>query len=227
MTPPIEDIKVTPENAKDLTDEEIDIVVTEKQTRLSANLSDSKEKKESKETVTKSLEFEEDTFKIDSTWWDVIERKGWGYSGKSEMFKVKISPDRDVYEFLEWPQKWEQIFCYYKSFIKYVAADKKCTVEQAEDKYLLSKYEFLHILNMRERREKISEYDQTREFVSNNLEQHMAGYFDNREKRFYSVGSRASFWLIDEGCALNRNWEVHRLEKNRIGCSGRLLKRKF
>jgi hypothetical protein len=56
---------------------------------------------------------------------------------------------------------------------------------------------------MRERREKISEYDQQREFFSNNLEQHMAGYFDKDE--FNSVGSRASFWLIDEGCVLNES----------------------
>jgi hypothetical protein len=26
---------------------------------------------------------------------------------------------------------------------------------------------------------------------------------------------------------LNESWEIRRLEKNRIGCSGRLLKRKF
>ena len=43
MTPPIEEINVTPENAKDLTDEEIDIVVAEKQRRISANFNDSKE----------------------------------------------------------------------------------------------------------------------------------------------------------------------------------------
>lgn len=46
--------------------DEMNDVVDEKQERLSTNLGDSKE---SKETLTKSLEFEEDTFKIDSKGW--------------------------------------------------------------------------------------------------------------------------------------------------------------
>lgn len=57
MTPPLkwlnEEIKITPENAKDLTDEEMDIVVAEKQRRLSANLGDSEELKEEIEEIQK------------------------------------------------------------------------------------------------------------------------------------------------------------------------------
>ncbi len=106
MTPPIEDIKVTPENAKDLTDEEIDIVVTEKQERLSANLGDSKETKEKTE---KFPELDKENFRIDSSWWK--EENWcihWNEEGKS--VRVKVHPSRQAFEYLEWNYKWEQLF---------------------------------------------------------------------------------------------------------------------
>lgn len=70
MVPPIE-TAITPENVKNLTDAEIDIVLNSERAkaRIAANFiapESKKPKKESKETLTKSLEFEKDTFKISS-----------------------------------------------------------------------------------------------------------------------------------------------------------------
>jgi len=59
MTPPIEEIKVTPENVKNLTDEELDIIVVEKKARLTSNL------KDSKEFVEKIPEIDKFNYKID------------------------------------------------------------------------------------------------------------------------------------------------------------------
>ena len=43
---------------------------------------------------------EEENFKIDSTDWEEIE--GWNW--------IKVNPEWDVREYLEWKQKWEQLF---------------------------------------------------------------------------------------------------------------------
>jgi hypothetical protein len=56
------------------------------------------EKKESKEKVEKSLEFEKDTFKIDSTGWKEEKRKVYN---QSKPVKVKVNATGDVVEYIE------------------------------------------------------------------------------------------------------------------------------
>ncbi len=60
MVPPItSSVSITPENVKDLTDKELDLVVAEKQRRITTNF------KDSQESAEKIPELEKENHKID------------------------------------------------------------------------------------------------------------------------------------------------------------------
>ncbi len=176
-----------------------------KKEEIATNLSS-----ESKEVAKKSLEFEEDTFKIDSTSWQEETRT---VNGASK--KVKVSPQWDVLEYLEWPAKGEQLFIIYAGFIKYVAQAKWCSVQEAEQKYLLTREEL---------QTKMKQVDYT-EFYNSQIKGHLAGCWDPGNKRCYDVGSRSFIWLAGGLFAgFNQgNWGYNDIYAS-FGFSGRLLK---
>jgi hypothetical protein len=124
-----------------------EIVADEDYQKLPRTKTEKKEVKiESKEKLEKSLEFEEDTFKIDSRWWKLVTKNdkyddvfGKFYSPK---LRVKVNNTWDVVEYIDWPAKWEQLFIWYNAFIREVCKVKNCTQEEAEKKYLMTLDEF-------------------------------------------------------------------------------------
>ena len=82
---------IVAEQKKLLTDKEDEL------NKMTEEYGEKTEKKESKETLTKSLEFEKDTFKIDSKGWKEEIRDVYG---KGKM-KVKVNATGDVVEYLE------------------------------------------------------------------------------------------------------------------------------
>lgn len=149
MAPTPDGIRVTPENAqevwqrdelKNYTKEELMILAEAKSNTVS-------DAQESKEVAKKSLEFEENTFKIDSTGWTVATELN---SKQNPILHSFINPRRivkvnwtgDVLEFLDWPAKWEQLFISYDAFIREVMKAKNCTQEEIETKYLMTTDEF-------------------------------------------------------------------------------------
>lgn len=176
-----------------------------KKEELATNLSS-----ESKEVAKKSLEFEEDTFKIDSSDWKEETRT---VNGKDAI--VKVSPQWDVLEYLEWPAKGEQLFITYASFIQYVAQAKWCTVQEAEQKYLLTKEEL-------QTKMKQVYY---KDFYNTQIKWHLAGYWDPNDKKCFFVGTRSKVWLAGGRNAgfSQHNWNCNKFYAS-LGFSGRLLK---
>ncbi len=165
---------------------------------------------ESKEVAKKSLEFEEDTFKIDSTSWKEETRT---VNGASQ--KVKVSPQGDVIEYLEWPAKGEQLFITYDSFIQYVAQAKWCSTQEVEQKYLLTKEEL---------QAKMKQVNYT-EFYNSQIKGHLAGFWNPNGKKCYDVGKRSDIWLAGgHNAAFNQNDWICNDNYASFGFSGRLLK---
>ena len=172
---------------------------------------DKKDKIEQKESLKKSLEFEKDTFKIDSTWWEIPTE------GKFAWKWVKVNPAWDVTEDLT---TWEQIFIDYDKFLEYVAADKWCTIQEVEKKYLMTKEEFKE--KMKDMPDGSAEY---KEFYNKDIEGHLAGYWSPDSEEFYEVGERSNIWLADGYNAGFHAGEWDRDGSNKLfGFSGRLLK---
>lgn len=168
---------------------------------------------ESKEVIEKSLEFEDETFKINSDNWKEEERI---VDGSSQ--KVKVSPQWDVLEYLEWPAKWEQLFITYASFIKHVAQAKWCSVQEAEQKYLLTKEE------LQTKMEQVN-YEK---FYNSQIKGHLAGYWHwYREECITGVG-RFNMWLAGGDEAVFNQVSYNSIkgdgENRSFGFSGRLLK---
>jgi len=172
-----------------------------------------------KEVDTKSLEFEADTFRIDST------------NRKQEIRKVnghdtlmKVSPAWDVIEYLEYfkNKRWEvtckrgeQLFIGYDNFIKYVAQAKWCSVPQAEQRYLLTREEL---------RTKMSQI-KYKEFYEQEIKWHLAGFWFVIFKRCFFVGTRSDIWLAGGDYAwFNQHIWYYFFRYASFGLSGRLLK---
>lgn len=167
-------------------------------------------KTEAKETATKSLEFEKDTFKIDSTWWK--ETKKWWR-------KVKINDTGDVTEYVDWDQKWEQIFITYDAFIREVSKAKKCSQEEVEKKYLMTLEELQEKM-----KDKPSGSDAYKDFYDKEVNGHLAGYWTPNDEIFYNVGDRSDVWLVGGNYAnfYQNKWTRSHYYRN-FGFSGRLL----
>lgn len=251
MTPPINNIPVTSENIGDfadnellnetnLTDVEKEVVIIEKQKRLSANLNDNQksqpgEKKESKEIFTKSLEFEKDTFKVDSKWREEVTKK----SAKKNPFlqkflnkgiKIKANKEWNIVEFMEDTLHWhwnlvckagEQLFIDYDIFIREVKKFKNCSTQEVEEKYLMTDDELKE--KMKDKPSGSEEYEK---FFDEEIKDHLAGYWGNTDDwRFYNVGVWFYVWLVGGSVAgFGRNrWGQDKRGRN-YGFSGRLLK---
>ena len=189
------------------------------------NIADSlKKTTESKEKFIKSLEFEPDTFKIDSTGWreiteaDITSRIFSKFVGKRPRVKANITGD--VVEYLDWPAKGEQIFITYDAFIREVKKDKNCTQEEVEAKYLMTVDEFKQ--KMEDKPDNSEEYNK---FFEQEVKWHLAGYWNPDSKGFYDIGDRSDMWLAGgDGAGFNESrW--FRDDGNRdYGFSGHLLK---
>jgi len=169
----------------------------------------------------KSLEFEKDTFRIDSAWWvEPIE-------GVFAWKKVLVNPTWDVVEYLEdyirdgviIPTKGKQMFMNYDSFIKYVAQDKKCSVQKAEKKYILNEEEYKK--KMRQIDRDWTYPDIYKEYIKD----HLMGYWYPDGDKFDDVGRWANFWIAGGGHAALSKYGWDYIPHNRyFGFSGRLLK---
>lgn len=189
------------------------------------NEMESRKAGESKETSTKSLEFENDTFKIDSKWWREVTNKD-----KDDPFlgkfvwkkpKVKANDTWDVVEYLDGDAKWEQIFITYDAFIREVKKAKNCTTqEEVEKKYLMTEDELKE--KMKDKPSGSKEYEK---FYNQEVKDHLAGYWDPGDEKFSDVGGRSGVWLVGGGSAdfgqTEWNWGDYGRE---CGFSGRLLK---
>jgi len=201
--------------------------------KISSQSENSNEKKtESKETVTKSLEFEKDTFKISSEWWEEVTKETAKKNPVLQKFldkgiKVKANATWDVVEYMEetvnWNlicKKWEQIFIDYDKFIGYVATDKHCTIEEAEQKYMLTRDEFKEKM-----KDKPNDSEEYKKFFNEEVNDHLAGCRYQNNKRFYDVGERSGVWLVGGDCAgFNQSTSSSSNKGRGFGFSGRLLK---
>ena len=220
MTPPMKsfwELEITtPEQADSIVENLNELERKRLLDALNKKIWDKEEKKESKETVTKSLEFEENTFKIDSTWWE--ETTIDTYNGKP--IKVKENTTWDVVEYLEWPAKWEQIFITYDAFIREVMKAKNCSKEEVEKKYLMT------IDELKEKmKDKPDGYDEYKKFFNKEVKGHLAGYWRPNDEKFSGIGDRFIVWLAggDSAYVFRNGWTRKDNERD-YGFSGRLLK---
>ena len=226
MAPTPDGIRVTPENVQEVGQrDELKNYTKEELMMLAETKGETSDSKESKETFVKSLEFEPDTFKIDSTGWkevtdadkdDPIFGK---FVGKEP--KVKVNVTWDVVEYLDWPAKGEQIFITYDAFIREVKEDKNCIQEEVETKYLMTVDEFKE--KMKDKTWNSEEY---KKFFDQEVEWHLAGYCNPyHNKGFWNMGNRSQIWLAGGGNAdLGKNkWGLSNYGTG-FGFSGRLLK---
>ena len=174
------------------------------------------EKKEDKETLTKSLEFEGDTFKIDSKGRKEEKRNVYG---KGEM-KVKVNATGDVIEYLEGDAKGEQIFITYDAFIREVMKAKNCSKEEVEKKYLMTIDELKE--KMKDKPDGSEEY---KKFFNKEVKGHLAGYWYPYNETFSHFGVRSDLWLVggDNADFDQLTWGHNSLSRT-YGFSGRLLK---
>lgn len=216
MTPPIrssfEDVEITTdEQAEKLVDNLTEDELSKVLKAANKKMWTKELKSESKEIATKSLEFEKDTFKIDSTWRKET-TKWWR--------KVKINDTGDVTEYIDWDQKWEQIFITYGAFIREVCKAKNCRKEEAEKKYLMTIDELKE--KMKDKPDGSEEY---KKFFNQEVKDHLAGYWDPNNEEFYDIGERSYVWLAGGYSAsfAQNEWFQNFYNRN-YGFSGRLLK---
>ena len=164
---------------------------------------------EEKESSKKSLEFEKNTFRIDSTWWKVPTE------GKFAWKWVKVNPKGDVVEDLK---TGEQYFLGYRNFLKYVAMDKWCAEREVEEKYLMTKEEFIEKMNG-------MSPEEYKDFYNKEIRNHLGGHWDPVTENFYGVGEVSNIWLVDGD---NAEFSAHGFYSDSgnelFGFSGRLLK---
>lgn len=193
--------------------------------------------KESKETLVKSLEFEDDTFKIDSTWrkeisikddsifnmvppFSLISRFTDVFSDKN--FKIKMNEKWDVIECLNWSKKWEQFFLTYEAFIRELTKTKNCNQEEAESKYLMTIDEFSQ--KMEDKPYSSEEY---KKFFNEQIKTHLVGCRDPSSKEFCDVDSHSFIRLAGGNGAGFNDSRWFYFDKDFYGSnglSGRLLK---
>lgn len=172
---------------------------------------DFQKNKETTETITKSLEFEKDTFKIDSKWWKETIIKWWR--------KVKTNWIWDVLEYLDGDAKWEQIFITYDAFIREVCKAKNCNKEEVEKKYLMTTHEFEEKM-----KDKPSGSEEYKKFFNDEIKGYLSGYWHPIEED-YGVGKLSNVWLSGWFNAyFDQNESDWSYNGTDLGFSGRLLK---
>ena len=189
------------------------------------------EKSESKEIATKSLEFEKDTFKISSEWWEEVTKETAKKNPVLQKFldkgiKVKANATWDVVEYMEdtvnWEllcKKWEQIFIDYDKFVDYVALDKQCSREEVEKRYLMTRDELKEKM-----KDKPSGSEEYKKFFNEEVNGHLAGFWNSYNEGFSNVGERSNIWLAGGN---NASFNQYRWNCNycrHFGWGGRLLK---
>jgi len=182
------------------------------------------EKKESKETLTKSLEFEEYTFKISSKGWKEVTNKDKNDSILGKFVwkkpKVKANATWDVVEYLDGDAKWEQIFITYDAFIREVCKAKNCSQEVVESRYMMTIDEFQE--KMKDKPDNSPEY---KKFFNEEVKGPLAGFWNPDYKKFYDVGVLSHVWLVGGNNAVfnqsKSDWDNFYSD---FGFSGRLLK---
>lgn len=215
MAPTPDGIRVIPENAQEVGQRDELRNYTKEELMMLA---------EAKENFVKSLEFEPDTFKIDSTGWKEVTEADkddpiFGqFVGKKP--KVKVNATRDVVEYLDGSAKWEQIFITYDAFIREVMKAKSCTREEAERKYLMTTDEL-----EKKMRDKPNYSEEYKKFFDQEIKWHLAGFWHSFNNIFYTTGSRSNMWLAGgHNANFNKNiWNRDNLYRCH-GFSGRLLK---
>lgn len=171
--------------------------------------------RETTEKKEKSLEFEDHTFKIDSTGWKEEERN----MDPREKIKVKINPTGDVVEYLEWPAKGEQLFIGYDTFIRELCKAKNCSQEEAEKKYLMTEDEFKEKM-----KDKPSDSEEYKKFFDKEVEWRLAGYWSSHHKEFYNF-LKSVIWLAGgHGVSFHKTTWSSNSVYAKFGFSGRLLK---
>ena len=190
--------------------------------------------KESKETLTKSLEFEDHTFRISSEGFKEVTAESVKNNPNLQKFldkgiKVKANTTWDVVEYMEDTmdkngeikcKKWEQIFIAYEAFIREVKKDKNCSQEEVEKKYLMTVDELKE--KMKDKQSGSKEY---KEFFNKEINGNLAGYWDLYNKRFCSIGARSDVWLVGgyNVTFTQDGWHWDD-DTSYFGFSGRLLK---
>jgi hypothetical protein len=144
------------------------------------------EQKESKEISKNSLEFEENNFKIDSTWWKTWRRNIYGLGS----LKVKTNSTGDVFEYLEWPTKGEQIFMDYDFFLREVCKAKNCSPQKAEEKYLMTIDELKKI--MLDKPDNSEEYSN---YFWENFLWRCSGFYSHDADTILGIDKSFCFWL--------------------------------
>lgn len=187
---------------------------------------------ESKEKQEKSLEFEKDTFKISSEWWEEVTKESAKKNPALKKFldkgiKVKANATWDVVEYMEdkvnWAltcKKWEQIFITYDAFIREVCKAKNCSKEVAESKYMMTIEELKK--KMEDKPDNSEEY---KKFFNEEVNGLLAGYWTPYGKIFYDVAGRSRIWLVggDDANFNQDEWSYSSSDRD-FGFSGRLLK---
>lgn len=172
---------------------------------------DSAKKSEAKEIVSELLEFENDTFKIDSDLWEEVTEESAQKNPNLKKFiekgiKVKANATWDVLEYMEdfvngdlKCKKWEQIFIFdYRSeletkrFFGYIAKARWCPIEEVEKRYFLTIEEFKE--NMKDKPSSSEEY---KSFFNEEINGHLSGCWrDGFAQDFKNVGKSSSVWLV-------------------------------
>lgn len=105
-------------------------------------------------------------------------------------------------------------------FVDYVALDKQCSREEVEKKYMLTKDEF-----KKKMKDKPNSSEEYRKFFNEEVNGHLAGYWESANTQFYGVGINSKIWLaggVMAGFAQDKClWDYG---TPFCGYSGRLLK---
>jgi len=172
----------------------------------SGELASSLQSSESKEVVEKSLEFAEDTFKIDSRDWPEVTREAVKDNPLLEKFlecrhRVTANITGDVMEYFAWLHKWEQLFIHdyrvvseREKLLSYIAAAKWSSIEEVEKRYFLTEEELLEKM-----KDKPSESEAYKLWAEKNIpqEQRAGNWFIGNED-CHNVG-KVSFILLAGG----------------------------
>lgn len=215
LAPSDEEVSKATEDAQKSIENQKDVTAKKKESETTVDtLKGELMTEESKETVTKSLEFENDTFKIDSTWWKEEERGAY----PNWAIKVKVNATWDVVEYLGSQAKWEQIFITYDAFIREVMKAKNCSKEDVEKKYIMTVDEIKE--KMKDKPNKSDEY---KEFFNEEIKDYVAGFWSPSSD--FCLGGSFSMWLAGGSSAAFSQYgcDLYADSKN-YGLSGRLLK---
>jgi len=172
---------------------------------------------ESRETET-IPQFEEDNLRVDSDWWK--DEKEINLYEKWKI-KMKLNPDWDIMEFLQWDKKGQQIFLTYDAFVYYACKYKRCSRQTLEKKYLPTPEKL--ILMAGDPWEDSPKYQDFRN--ANIKKSQLTGYYIPRGNKLWNSNIRSAIWLAG---GWDADFSVDKRDHDKwgksYGFSGRLLK---